>query len=147
MCIEKGNCYDQYHSSSFLISGDHWQWSVDRRDHKPRCHLERPNWEAASLNSCFEVRKVKRRSDFFRFGFCRSRTRKSSNGSNFDWSTSSPLPPNSFALGVMITSFLSSCRSYPRIIVREGYYVPNPCKIRNSVFRQKSGWAGLCQFF
>ena len=46
--------------------------------------LERPSWEAASLNSCLEVRKVNRRSDFFRFGFWSRRTRKSSKGSSLD---------------------------------------------------------------
>ena len=98
------------------------------------------------MNSCFEVRKVKRRSDFFRFGFCRSRTRKSSNGSNFDWSTSSPLPPNSFALGVMITSFLSSCRSYPRIIVREGFMYQIHVKLEILLSGEKKRPFG-CDYF
>ena len=52
-----------------------------------------------NMTTCFEVRKVKRRSDFFRFGFWRSLTRKSSKGSSLDWRTSRPLPPKSFALG------------------------------------------------
>ena len=52
-----------------------------------------------SMTTCLEVRKVKRRSDFFRFGFWRSLTRKSSKGSSLDWRTSRPLPPKSFALG------------------------------------------------